>query len=223
MFSNSDFVRPQNAPATSAIRLKSKRIPALQSTYARTRLFHAFALQLLRAESGFGMRTITRNDALRQWSRRRPTTEKLSRFDRSRFSSIGVGVGKRMIIDDGRYFHEHSLKLLNTEETVTKSFWKGAFDYSHETLFYRISPRSLHTIERSASSSRSSGSRQELNRLASRSAHAEMRVDTMVLEDKKSREAAWVRYDDRVYFVEGEMRSLREPSSRPNNPYLSRN
>ena len=36
----------------------------------------------------------------------------------------------------------------------------------------------------------------------------------MVLKHKKSRGAAFVRYDDGVN-VEGEMRSLREPSSRP--------
>ena len=37
----------------------------------------------------------------------------------------------------------------------------------------------------------------------------------MVLKHKKSREAAWVGYDEKVHFVEGEMRSLREPSERP--------
>ena len=42
-----------------------------------------------------------------------------------------------------------------------------------------------------------------------------MSLDTMVLKHKKSRDAAWVRYSDRVHFVEGEMRSLCEPSSRP--------
>ena len=42
-----------------------------------------------------------------------------------------------------------------------------------------------------------------------------MSFDTMVLKHKKSREAAWVGYDERVHFVEGEMRSLREPSERP--------